>query len=74
MSNEVVVELNEAGYGKIIVNGQEMRYVKALRIEAAAGEINTVHLTLAPAKIIAKLGGVRVAAEHEAEPQDDTED
>jgi hypothetical protein len=56
MSNEVVIELDEVGQsGKIVVNGQQMRYVTALRIEAAAGEFTKVHLTFSPSKIITRL-------------------
>jgi hypothetical protein len=48
----VEINLDAAGEGYIKVDGEEMRFVTAIAVEAKANELVKVHITLIPRRVI----------------------
>ncbi len=49
--SEVVLEVNEKGQGRLVVDGEPLLRVRDVQIDARAQQLTKVHVTLAPVRV-----------------------
>ncbi len=67
---EVVLEVDEIGRGRLLVDGLAVPQVRAVQIEAKAQEVTQVRVTLAPVRV-RFAGKAEVAFKQEELPADE---